>query len=164
VCAVAVPQLVRGRETFLEVRAREAGAKRLERAPRGRGRRWRRRRAGGALGAIVVGVAVVFDVRDERDGVEASAPDAAGDEGVRDAGRVGDAEVEVDAGEALVGGAVLVGIGACASHAKLRGGGAVGVVTLDGESDRVTAHVAMVVSPPMGSHVVALLVAAAGKG
>jgi hypothetical protein len=112
----------------------------------------------------VVGVAVAFGVRDERDVLESSALEAAGDEGVRDAGGVGDAEVEVDAAEAF-GGAVLLGIGACASHAKLRGGGAFGVVTLNGESDRVTAHVVMA-SPPMGSHShrVALADAAAGKG
>lgn len=143
---------------FLEVRAREVGAKRLERAPRGRRRGWLQRRAGDALTVLVVVSAL--GVRDEGDGLEAGALEAARDEGVRELGTAWHPELEDDTVQ-VFDGAVIGRVGAFASHAELVGGR--GEVAGEVEGDGVLAQVAMPPSTGTGCQQHAA-VATAGKG
>jgi hypothetical protein len=115
-----------------------------------------RRRAGRDL-AVLVGV--TFGVRDEGDGIKAGALELAGDEGVLEGRRAGDAEAEDDVRKVL-GPAVAHRVGAGAEHAKLLGGG--GVVAVEVEGDGV-GTIREGISP-MGRHGVERARAAAGEG
>lgn len=98
---------------------------------------------------MAVLVPVAFGVRDEGDGVEASAVELADDEGVREAGRAGDAEAEHGVGEVFGGPAVVLSVGASAEHAKLGGGGRVVAVEVEGDGLDAAREL---ISSPMGRH------------